>query len=70
MKLNTIFEKPEPVETSARIEKDANGEINPACVGRRHWWVLIRPSVYRCKFCEAAGKNVIKYQPGGWGGYR
>jgi hypothetical protein len=52
------------------VDVDANGEVIPACVGRRHWWYLIRPNVYRCKHCENHGKSVIKYQPGGWGGHR
>jgi hypothetical protein len=70
---NVVFSKDSskpktPTQDPDRVETDANGEVIPACVARRHWWYLIRPNVYRCKHCQNHGKNVIKYQPGGWGG--
>ena len=53
MKVQELHDQP-------KVERDANGEVIPPCIGVKHWWYYVTPRALKCKKCGA-----IKYAPAG-----
>lgn len=58
MKLSHAFLTRRDEPQAKREERDANDEIVPACVGVKHRWAYVRPSVMKCTKC-----GQVKYAP-------